>query len=120
MASSVAAKQGMSPETVAVVSKLLQTVGGILLTVCMGLTTWGLKTAISNSDRITAIESNRFTVDKGLELWKEVSKIRQELAALPSTNLAVREKLDAVARGLESVAQRMVQVERAVDRIDGH
>lgn len=120
MAAQAAAKPGMSQETYAAFSKLLQTVGGILLTICLGLAGWGLKTAISNSDRLTAIEANRFTVDKGLELWQEVSKIRQEIAAMPSVTQAVRDKLDAVARNLEDVAKRMGQVERAVDRLDGH
>lgn len=62
---------------------VLQTLGGFLLTICLGIAAFGLKTAINNSDRLTAIEANRFTVKHGAELWREIARIRETMAALP-------------------------------------
>jgi len=75
----------VSMETVRHISmdRLFQTVGGLLLTICLGLATWGLKTAVANSERITAIEANRFKADDGKDIWKEIAVIREAMAHLP-------------------------------------
>lgn len=97
------------------VDRALQTLGGLLLTVCLALAGYGLKQAVTNSERITetngtmataiarsqalfleainkidnrlsAIEANRFTVASGAELWREIASIRENLAKIPMEN----------------------------------
>lgn len=40
----------------------------------------------NNANRLTAIEANRFTAADGLEVWKEIAKIREEMATIPREN----------------------------------
>jgi TolA-binding protein len=51
--------------------RLLQTVGGILLTVCLGLTTWTLKNVTELMTRISVLEARRDGDDKALQELKD-------------------------------------------------
>lgn len=51
--------------------------------VILGLSTWVLTSMIDVRERLTAIESNRFTSRDGVEVWKEIARIREEMATLP-------------------------------------
>lgn len=41
------------------INKVLQTIGGVLLAICLGLAAWGLSTSASNSERIARLEAER-------------------------------------------------------------
>lgn len=65
------------------VDRLLQTVGGLLLMVCMGLQVWMLKTMVDYGNRLTAIESSRFTSDDALELTKAITQLQSREPEMP-------------------------------------
>jgi hypothetical protein len=54
--------------------KILEIAVLALLAINTGLTGWTLNKVVNLSERITAIEANRFTAKDGLELWKEMAK----------------------------------------------
>lgn len=41
---------------------------------------WGVSEILSNRDRLTSIESSRFTANDGRDLWKEIAQSRAEIA----------------------------------------
>jgi len=43
----------------------------------LALQVWG------NSNSLAMIQGNRFTSDNGLEVWQEISSIRQDIKSLP-------------------------------------
>lgn len=40
--------------------------------------------AIRNESRLTALESNRFTAANGLEVWKAIAGLKEEIVTLPT------------------------------------
>ena len=63
--------------------RLLDVVLSITLLVIVGVEGWNIRTTVSNMSRITAMEADRFTSRDGLEVWKEMAKIREDLATVP-------------------------------------
>jgi hypothetical protein len=55
-----------------------------LLAVNIGLVGWTAMKVIDVSETVAAITANRFTSADGLEVWKEISNLREHLAAFPS------------------------------------
>ena len=62
---------------------VLQTVGGLLLAICLGLAGWGLNTAVSNSERISVMEaevrSQKAVNEKLLSDLREISNETKEI-----------------------------------------
>ena len=49
----------------------------------LGYTSWAAVNSVDNSKRISVIEGNRFTAADGLDIWKEIGKIKEILAQMP-------------------------------------
>ena len=64
-----------------------------------------------NTVGLATISANRFTSDDGLEVWKEISKIRERLAAVPLEFPPVRfeKKVDKL---IEDVQAIRIEIER--------
>lgn len=92
------------------VDKLLQTIGGLLLTICLGIATWALSQISDLNDamtsldkRITTIEANRFTVKDGADMRKSQA----------DTNLAVAK----IQRDIASQKDLLIRIERSLEKL---
>jgi ubiquinone biosynthesis protein UbiJ len=63
--------------------RVLDVVMGLLLTVVTGLVGWNLKMTVAHGQIIASIQGNRFTSEHGLEVWREIARIREQLAMMP-------------------------------------
>lgn len=81
-------------ENIVTTTRVLQTVGGVLLTICTAISSYTVTKVIDNASRLTAIEAGRYTSKDAKEdqqrisestkaVWKEISAIRQDLASRP-------------------------------------
>jgi len=63
--------------------RILDIVLSITLTTSLAVVGWLIIEHQALDRRVNTIESNRFTVADGLELWKEIGSIKSEIATLP-------------------------------------
>lgn len=98
--------------------RVLQTVGGILLTICTALSSYTITQVIENANRITAIEANRYSSQDAKDdqqrtseavkaIWKEIAAIREDLAGRP------RVRTD----DLQDIKTRLALIEQALREI---
>lgn len=66
--------------------RLFEVVISLLLTLCLGLSAWCLKTTVAHGEVLAGITSNRFTSKDGLDVWKAISDVRETVAKLPNEN----------------------------------
>ena len=123
---------GAAADKKATIDRLLQTVGGLLLAILawtVGRTVSQLddvmESARTNSTRITAIESSRFTAANALEVWQAIAALKTEMATIASPAAWLKESvaeqkqsISEAKRLLEELSKRMSGVERAVERIE--
>ena len=127
MAGAASAAQGrQAQEWAAVWTKVLQTIGGILLGVIAYFTVRlvsQLDTVATkvdaNTQRIIRIEASGVTVKEALELWKEIGDIKKDVNGLASPGEATKDALLRIERKQEALAQRLQNVEREVARLEG-
>lgn len=93
--------------------KVLQTIGGVLLTVCLALAGYGLRTAVENSERLARIEANRFSVADGAELWREIAKIRETIAKMPASD----DPPEWFVRRVEKLEASLLEISRELQRL---
>lgn len=53
---------------------------GILVSICVALSSFSLREIYQMNARMSAIEHNRFTSKDGLDVWKEIAKIQASIA----------------------------------------
>ncbi len=98
--------------------RVLDVVMSLLLAIVTALLSWNLKTTYSHGMKLSEIDGNRFTAGDGLEVWKEISAIRTELAMLPR-EVPPQWFIDDVGdlkRALESLDQRVRGIERKMPK----
>ncbi|RME72407.1 MAG: hypothetical protein D6781_02300 [Verrucomicrobia bacterium] len=63
--------------------------------------------------RIAAIEASRFTAQDGLNVWKEVYQIRNEIAALPQGEPPAWfvERVDKLEQKLDALSTKVGEIE---------
>ena len=66
-----------------------------------------------NAEAIALMSSNRFTSQDGLEVWREIGRIREDIAALPPQDF--RDKLDEVERSINETNQRLARLETILE-----
>lgn len=88
------------------VDRALQTLGGILLAICLALAGWGLKTAAGNSERLTAIEASRFTIQDGAGIAEVMSDIKTKLAVVESSVQATGKQMDNLTKEVKRLADK--------------
>lgn len=65
-------------------SQILQTVGGILLVICTGISSWTLLRAIDHGERIIRLETQQSGLEKTLgEMREDLKAIRERLEKRP-------------------------------------
>ena len=93
----------MNDQATVDINKLLQTLGGVLLTICLALAGWNLSTAIANSERLTRVEA-----------------VKADRAEVPPPD--VRRRLDALEKHqrelLLSLDARLDTIEKALARLE--
>jgi len=63
--------------------RILSIVANSVLAVVVALTGWVVNRVVEMERRISIIESSRFRVADGLELWREIGQVREAIAMLP-------------------------------------
>jgi len=94
--------------------RILDIVLAFLVAISSATAGWGAKAVIDLQNRVTAIEASRFTAAMGLEVWQEIAAVKQSLAALPREVPPkwFIDRVDALDRKLESIDDRLQQIER--------
>jgi len=44
---------------------------------------WNTQFAYSTSERVARIEASRFTANNGLQIWKEIAAVKEQMASMP-------------------------------------
>ena len=112
----------MTKEKLQLIVNIAGVLFGMMITVLVGGGGYMLKTVIedtkTNTIAIAAIEANRFKAQHGQEVWREIARIRETIAALPPDRF--EEMLDRrfgeMEKRFDEVAQRLVAVEKIVER----
>lgn len=68
----------------------------------------------ANAESIALMSSNRFTSQDGLEVWREIGSIREDIASLPPQDF--RDKLDNLENALSETNQRLARLESILER----
>jgi hypothetical protein len=66
--------------------RLFEVVISLLLTLCLGLSAWCLKTTVQHGEVLAGITSNRFTSSDGLAVWKAINEAQVAIAKIPAEN----------------------------------
>ena len=56
----------------------------LLVTISISLSSWALLQIVEHGKMLAAIQGNRFTAADGLQVWREISAIREQIARLPT------------------------------------
>ena len=98
------------------VDRVLQTVGGILLTITLGIQGWLLTTMLDHSDRLTHIEASRFTANDAMRLTTAITRLQAEERNPPAWFVdQVRDnsrKLEQVQTTLNKVEEQLQHIHR--------
>lgn len=94
------------PSAAITADRVLQTVGGLLLVVCLALAGWGLRTAAGNSERLTAIESSRFTMKDASKIGEVMSEIRTELAVVKNSVETASKQVDTLTKEVKRLVDK--------------
>jgi hypothetical protein len=86
-----ASDSGMRKATVVTTDRVLQTVGGILLTICTLMSTWTLKTVSDHQTKIEVHEAKITNIEKAADEQKK----------------DIGEKLNDIKRWIERVADKV-------------
>lgn len=70
-------------------------------------------------ERLAAVESNRFTAKDGLEVWREIARIREQIAKMPSEVPPAwfKDYVDNLAARLDRIEIRLDEIE--IDQVRG-
>lgn len=91
--------------------RVLQTVGGVLLCVTMGLQGWMLQTVVNNASRLTAIEANRFTASDGMALVQTIERLRSDMPPEVPPKW-FQQQVDGHTRILQRMDERLDAIEQ--------
>lgn len=97
--------------------RIVDTVIALLLTVALALGAWQARTTISHGQQLAGIEANRFTAGDGLDVWKEISSIRTEIATLPREvppNWFLQ-RVDRIETRLDAIDGRLIVIESRIN-----
>ena len=64
--------------------RIVDMVTAVMLAVAVGLGGWNLQQTVALSREVAKIQADRFRVQDGLEVWKEIATIRELIAGLPT------------------------------------
>jgi hypothetical protein len=83
----------------------------ILIGLNTALTSWTLTKAVALSERVSAIESNRFTARDGLDVWIELGKkVNQDQIPSPE----VLRRLESIENTDNVIQSRIADLERRI------
>ena len=63
--------------------KILEVCLGVLMTINVGLTSWALSNIQQLNVEVATIKANRFTSGDGLEVWKSIAGVKEQIASMP-------------------------------------
>jgi hypothetical protein len=64
--------------------RVFEIILSVLISVCGATTAWTVKTVITHSEQLAGINASRFTANNGLEVWQEISRIKESIARIPT------------------------------------
>jgi len=86
----------------------------LLTSTVLGLALRINESVTANSTAIAQINASRFTADDGLEVWKEIGKIRTEMGRLP-TEVPAKwfiERVDKLEMAIDRLGTRIHSLEQ--------
>ena len=92
-----------------------------LLTVILALGGWMAQTVVQNTITLREIQASRFTTEHGLEVWKEISTIKEAMAKLPIGEPpkwfvekveTINQSLDRLEDKVDANTQRLIRLEK--------
>ena len=95
--------------------QILQICIGLLLTIGLALNTWVLTQVVEMKADMAGIKANRFTSSDGLEVWKEISCLKETISdGVPPQWLIDRldHTDDLIASRLDRLETRLIEIEK--------
>ena len=103
-------------------SKLLPIFCGALITISIALSSWTMKEVVDLKTRIAALESNRFTSENGLEVWRTIEQLKRDIALNAERINTIPDKgppawfIDSIKKTEELNSTRQDKIEAKIDR----
>ena len=82
--------------------------------IAMGMAAWSFNQTIELRSRMDTMNASRFTAENGLEVWKEISALKQGIVALPSKG-----DVQAIEERQRQTLERLIRIEAAVIKMGG-
>ncbi len=101
--------------------RLMDIVLTVSLFATLGVAGWTATKVVDLSERMSAIEGNRFTSADGLEVWKEIAAVRESIAAMPNEVPPdwFKAEVDEVKAKQIEIVERLIRVEERLKNHDG-
>lgn len=64
--------------------RVFEIVISLLISICSATSIWTVKTVVEHAQQLSAINASRFTATNGLEVWQEISRIKEAIAKIPT------------------------------------
>ena len=98
--------------------RMLDIVLAIVLTSGMGVLGYQQQVLMAHGEQLAAIAASRFDSSDGLEVWKEIAALRQDIAVLPREVPPkwFVEKVDKLELALEKISAKLSELDRELDK----
>lgn len=83
-------------------------------TLAMTVAAWSFHQTMQLRSDVDTMKASRFTAENGLEVWKEISALKQNIVALPS-----KSDVQAIEERQRQTLERLIRIEAAVIKMGG-
>lgn len=80
----------------------------------MAIAAWSFNQTMILRSEMDTLKASRFTSENGLEVWKEISTLKQSVVALPS-----KSDVQAIEERQRQTLERLIRIEAAVIKMGG-
>lgn len=83
-------------------------------TLAMAIAAWSFNQTMALRSEVDTMKASRFTAENGLEVWKEISALKQSIVVLPS-----KDDVRAIEERQRQTLERLISIEAAVKKMGG-